>query len=404
MKKIIRKVEPLAPVSLMICLTGCFSLQPLSTDSYLPALPMIGEALSATPAQVQHTLSFFILSFALSQLLVGPLSDRIGRRPVALAGLVAYLSGSLLGWFAGDLFLLVVARVVQAFGVACTVLTSRAIVRDLYEPAAGAQILAKTNSAMAFVIVLSPILSGHLVAWLGWRASFALLSVCGASMLLLAWLHLRESNQHLNPHATDWAPMRANFLRIFAHGGFRRAVAVLSLTYGLIFCFLSGASYLFTKVLGHPIQTFGYYWGIACMGFLIGSFSATKAIARHGVIGTLRRAVVYSIVGGICMAALAFAQVHHPLAVVVPMFIVLMGHSRLNPCLQTLSTAPFPDNAGAASALAGFIMHVVAACIGWVLSLTFNDTVYPMVIGISTLTVLLAITVWTLFPAEPRAS
>ncbi len=395
-----RLTEPVASLPLLGCIAGCFALQPLATDAYLPSLPLIGQTFQAGTGAVQTTLSFFILAFGFSQLIMGPVSDRFGRRPVALLGLLVFMFASAIALYSPSLQVLVLARVLQAFGVCCTVIASRTLVRDRYEPAAGAQVLARANSGMAWVILLGPLAGGLLAAQWGWRSIFVMLTGLSFALLLWCWRTLEEPTMQRDRTATRLRPLLANYWAILKHPEFLKALTIFSLSYGALFVYLSGTSYVFVQVLKQPVSVYGYYWVVASGGYFLGSFSTAASIAKHGVGGAMRKAVWFSLTGGLVMAALALAGIHHPLAIAAPMAIFLFGHSRLQPCLQALCTAPFPNNAGSASALAGFIMHAVAALIGWWIAISFNGTVYPLTLSLALGSVLLAFSVWRLVPAQ----
>ncbi len=138
----------MSPSFLLLLITGCLALQPLSTDLYLPSLPHMATAFGVGPDAVQHTLSLFVLGFGGAQLISGPLSDRYGRRPVLLGGLATYAAASLACAVAPSLTLLVAGRFVQALGCSTAVVVARAIIRDAYSPAEGARVIAKASSLL----------------------------------------------------------------------------------------------------------------------------------------------------------------------------------------------------------------------------------------------------------------
>jgi MFS transporter, DHA1 family, multidrug resistance protein len=229
-----------------------------------------------------------------------------------------------------------------------------------------------------------------------------MLAVVSLGLLILCWRTLEEPRMLRDRNATRLRPLLRNYWTILKHPDFQKAVTISSLNYGSLFVYLSGTSYVFVNVLKLPVEVYGYYWLVATGGYFLGSFSAASSIAASGVNGAMRRSVWFALSGGALMLTLALADVHHPLAIAAPMALFLFGHSRLQPCLLSLSTAPFPNNAGAASALAGFIMHAVAAFIGWWIALSFNGTVYPLTISFALGCVLLASSVWLLIPRSRK--
>ncbi|HPE06051.1 MAG TPA: MFS transporter, partial [Thauera sp.] len=146
--------------ALAVLVVALTSLGPLSTDFYLPALPAIARALHTDSAGVQLTLSVYLLGFGAGQLLVGPLSDRFGRRPVMLWGMLVFLLSTLACVFAESLAVLVGARLLQAFGACAGPVLGRAVVRDLYGPAESARMLSHVSTATALAPLLAPLLGG----------------------------------------------------------------------------------------------------------------------------------------------------------------------------------------------------------------------------------------------------
>ncbi|MBU3738537.1 MAG: multidrug effflux MFS transporter, partial [Rhodoferax sp.] len=175
-------------VALLALLLG---LQPLTTDLYLPALPALTADLHAGMPQAQQTLSVLLLAFGLSQLLAGPLSDRFGRRPVLLGGLLAYTLASVGCAWAGDVSALIAWRGVQGLAMGAGVVCARAIVRDLYPPDQGTRVMSRALSGLAAFACLGPPLGGLLSDQAGWRAALLVLALFGAVALGLVLLRYR---------------------------------------------------------------------------------------------------------------------------------------------------------------------------------------------------------------------
>lgn len=370
--------EAVVPPALLFLLTAFLGLQPLSTDLYLPSLPAIGLHFGETPVAVQSTLSVFIAAFAVAQLLVGPMADRFGRRPMVVGGLLLYLVASLGGALAPSLGVLVSARFVQAVGACCTVLCSRAIVRDLYEPEAGTRVMARVLGWMTAFTMLGPIVGGALQSAIGWRAAFFALTAVGLVLAVLAAAWLPETNRHRNRDATRLAPLFGNYAAIARDAEFRAYGLTVTGSYGCLFAFISGSSLVLIQVLGLSPALYGITFGVVTLGFLVGTLLARRLQPRLGLPGTAAAAGLLMGATGVGMTALALAGVQTMAAVVVPMFFVLVAHGMLQPTCQMGALAPFPRNAGAATALLGFVMHVAAALIGWALGATQDGTTLPL--------------------------
>ncbi len=391
-----RAATPAIAPSLLFLLVAFIGMQPFSTDMYLATLPALTDAFATTPAAVQMTLTAFMAGFAGAQLIAGPLSDRFGRRPMALWGLVLYTSASLAGALAPTLAVLVFARLIQAFGVCCTVVCSRAIVRDRYEVPAGAQVMARAMTWMSLVPIVGPICGAILLAALGWRSNFVVMVIGGAIVLAATWRWLPETNTARDPHATDLRPLVANYLRIGSNGQFWSFTLMATLSYGALFSFISGSSFVVIRVLGIPSQYFGFTFAFIVCGYLVGTWITRWMLPILGLYGTLYRGAALSCASGAIMAGFALAGVHTLATLLLPMVGVMVAHAILQSCAQVGAVGPFPRNAGAAVALFGFVLSVAAALIGTWIGASHDGTVVPLTLTIGAITLGAALVAATL--------
>ncbi len=381
---------------MLFLLVAFMGLQPLSTDMYLPSLPAIGAYFGASPMAVQATLSVFIAVFAFAQLLVGPMSDRFGRRPMVLGGLTLFLAASMAGAAAPTLDWLVAARFFQALGVCCTVLCARAIMRDLYEPAAGARVMARAMGWMTAYTLLGPVAGGLLQAQFGWRAAFFVLMAASALMMAGALRTLPETNRHLNPAATRPRALLANYLQIIRHREFIAFTVPVIGSYGCLFSFISGSAYVLIGVLGVPPALYGLAFGFVTVGFLGGTLIARRLQPRAGIRATVIAGAFLLAAAGLAMAALAAAGVQTVAAVIGPAFVALMAHGLISPTCQVGAIAAFPRSAGAAAALVGFSMHLAAAAIGWWVGASHDGSTLPLAATIAAIGTVTALLSWRL--------
>ena len=185
-------------------LTLLLGLQPLTTDLYLPALPMLARELAAPMSAVQLTMSALILAFGVAQLVWGPVSDHFGRRPVLLGGLALYTLAGMAATVATGIGWLIVARTVQGATLAAAVVCARAMVRDLYEPHRGAHVMSLGLSGLGVLAISGPLLGGVLAAAFGWRSTMMAVAVSGALVWLFVWRFVPETIRRRNPNATRW--------------------------------------------------------------------------------------------------------------------------------------------------------------------------------------------------------
>jgi DHA1 family bicyclomycin/chloramphenicol resistance-like MFS transporter len=193
--------KAMSPGLIVLLLSLLLGLQPVTTDLYLPALPALTEGFGASMAQAQLTLTALLLSFGLSQLIWGPLSDRFGRRPVLLWGMVAYVAASVGSALAASMELLIVWRTVQGAAMGAGVMAARAVVRDLYQPVDAARAMSKGLSGLGVIACTSAPLGGLLSDLFGWRATLLGVAVFGAAALALIALRFEETVPPANRRA-----------------------------------------------------------------------------------------------------------------------------------------------------------------------------------------------------------
>ncbi|MCX7814381.1 MAG: Bcr/CflA family efflux MFS transporter [Tepidimonas ignava] len=391
----------------VVLLSLLLGVQPLATDLYLPALPSIATAFQAPMAQVQATLSALLLAFGTAQLLWGPLSDRWGRRPVLLAGLAAYALAAVACALATSIEQLILGRIVQGAAMGAAVMGARAIVRDLYAPTEGARVMSKGLSGLGLFAVISGPLGGWLTEWLGWRATMAALAVFGAAGLALVAWRFEETLPQRNPHALRPREMLRIWARIAQHPTFWAWALLAATSYGGLFTFLATSSFVFINVLGHSKTGYGLLMLSMSVVYISGTFMCRRLIPRLGVRRTVAVAAALTLTGGTLCGVLALAGLHTTWAIMGPYYLFILAHGVHQPCGQSGAVAPFPQAAGAASALAGFIMMVTAFAMGTWLGHRMADGaaagVYPLTNGLWFWAAAIATVAWTLVQRHGEA-
>lgn len=368
----------------LVVLLGCITaLGPLSTDMYLPSLPAMTGIFDTDAAGVQLTLSVFLAGFAVTQLIYGPLSDRYGRRPVMLGGLVVFTGASIGCAFATSIETLILWRFLQALGACAGVVLGRAVARDLFEGARAARALSIMAMTLGLTPAVAPILGGYLHAGFGWQANFAVMAAVGAVQLLCILFLLEESNSHRNPQATHPGPMLRNFGILLRHRRYRGYVLCVAFSYGGMFAFISGSSFTLREVFGVGETTFGYCFLLIVFGYLCGSFLGTRLTLRFGVDRMLGVGAVLCAAGGVLLAVLqtvAWLQSldWHWITLIGPMMLFTGGLGLTMPQGQAGGLQPFPHMAGSAAALMGFTQMSVGAVTGVAVGHAMNATALPL--------------------------
>ena len=386
----------LSGASVVVLLTLLLGIQPVTTDLYLPALPTLQLGLGTSLASAQLTLSSLIIAFGLGQLICGPLSDRFGRRPVLLSGLSLYALASLLAALAPGIGALIGWRALQGLAMAASVTCGRSIVRDLFEPAAGARTMSRALTGLGVIAILAPITGGLLVEAFGWRATLLATALFGAAALTFVALRMLETIPRREPSATRPARILGNWIAVLGNPTFRAWALISACTYGGLFCMLAGSSFVFTRQYGIGRAAYGLILASMSVAYVGGTFWCRHLLRRHGLRGAVARGAGFSLVGGAGMALLDLGGVHAAWALLLPQYLYAIGHGVHQPCGQAGAVGPFPEKAGTAASLSGFAMTLTSLGVGVWLGLTLDATTRPLTLCIGAFSVALAAIAWTL--------
>jgi DHA1 family bicyclomycin/chloramphenicol resistance-like MFS transporter len=370
-------------------------LQPLTTDLYLPALPLLARGLAAPMSAVQLTLSALMLSFGLSQLVWGPVADRYGRRPVLLSGLAVYTLASIAATFAPTIEALVAARVVQGATMAAAVVCARAMVRDLYEPAEGAQVMSRGLSGLGVIAIGGPAIGGVLAAALGWRSTLGAVALIGLAVTLFILRALPETIRRRDPKATHLRPLLARTREVLGHRTFIAWAGLSAASYGGLFTVLAASSFVYIDRLGLSATAYGLTMASGAFAYLLGTLVCRRWLVRHGMAGTVRRGSAFTLAGGAGALILAQAGPETLWALLLPQWLFVFGHGIHQPCGHTGAVGPFPHAAGVAAALIGFAIALVAFGVGVWLGIAIDGTARPMVHGLAFWALVTVALVWT---------
>ncbi len=369
-----------AHAPILVLVTAMLMMQPLSTDLYLASLPSLASVFNVPVSTVQLTLSLFVIGFGSAQLLVGPLSDRFGRRPVLLIGLGLYVAASALCALSQSIELLIAARFLQALGCCAGVMIARAIVRDAYAPEHSARVIARASTWISLAPIIGPILGSWLQVTFGWRSAFVALGTFSAVVMAACILRLPETNEHKNPNATNLRGLWDNYKLVLGSREFWLHVMPASLSYGGIFLFISGSSFVLIKVLGVPTEWFGFCFGAGVSGYMTGTLICRRLLKSISGEQALRIGTAVSLVAGVYFLAATLLGLWHWAMVVLAMFLYMVSHGINFPVTQSGAVAPFAKQAGTAAGLMGAVMMAFAFTVGSIVGATHNGTLYPLAI------------------------
>jgi DHA1 family bicyclomycin/chloramphenicol resistance-like MFS transporter len=334
----------------------------LAMHIFVPALPEAARALGASIGEMQLTMSVYIFGLAVGQLAYGPLSDRYGRRPVLVSGLVLYTLAGFAACFIGDVHHLIIARLFQALGGCAGMVIGRAIVRDTALPQEAGRRMATMNLMVALGPGAAPLIGGALATAFGWRSIFYALALLGAVNVLLALWLLPESHAP-KPAAGKSSSLARNYGRLLTSPAFLGFALGGGCATTSMYAFISVSPFIFAHQLGRPAYEVGIYPAILLAGVWIGSMAATRLIPRLPIAKLAVWANMVSVLGA--MVFLGAVLSHHltVLLAIGPMFVFGMGAGIASPAALTQAISVNPHVIGSASGLYGFSqMGVGAIC------------------------------------------
>jgi len=380
--------------------------QPVATDLYLPALPAIAAELG-NPAL---TLTGLMLAFGFAQLILGPLSDRLGRRPVLLAGCAAYALASFAGAWVTTLYGLVICRCLQGAAMAALVVCARASVRDLYSPLEGTRILSRGLSGLGLVALASPLVGAVMVAYFSWHATFIAIGIFAAAAGVWVWLYYEESRPGTAPANANALTANATVavpnatIAVLKGPRFRAWTAMLSASYGMLFCFLLSSGFVYITVFGFSPLACGLVLAGNSVAYIAGTYFCRRLLSRVGPDRAVRTSAAFGVVGAVLMLAVALAQGPQPWAMIVGQYLLAYAHGVNQPCGQAGAIGDFPEHAGRAAALSGFIMMVAAFVCGQLMAPSLGSSAWPLVISNALGAVAIAFVAWVAVPRAYAAS
>ena len=349
-----------ATSGLVVLLAGLAALSTLSTNIILPAFPAIGGSLGVSTRELGVTLSSFFIAFALGQLIVGPLSDRYGRRPIVWGGLLIFATGCIVAAGAENLSVLVVGRVLQALGVCAASVLSRAIARDLFEGHDLARVLSFTTIATAAASGFSPLLGTAVDIYFGWRTTFV---VVGAVSLLVGISYYRSVGETLGPRgrsSISLAAVMRSYGALLVDMRFLAPALTVSLIIGGLFSFFAAAPAILID--GFGISPFGLsvFFGATVIVVFSGGLLAPWFSRRMGQAKATLLGAVLAATGSVLLLAVS-GDGHSLNLYTASLTVFLFGMGLANPLGTALALQPFGRQAGLASALLGFLQMSCAA-------------------------------------------
>ncbi len=301
------------------------TLSQVATDIYLPSLPAMTQALAASKASVQLTLSLYMLGLATGAVIYGPLSDREGRRKVILIGVSIGLLGNLMCVLSPSIGLLLGGRVLQGLGLGACTAVGRTMLRDLYQGAKLAQLGSYLGMASVVTLAAVPIIGGYIQVHFSWRGNFIALFIFTACMWLLLYAYLPETNKTLNPHAMHSKELAKNYWRVLSNKIFAAYLIAVCCTMASVYVYLTVSPFLFQNTLHlSPVQ-FGWTSLAVAGSVFTASFINTRCVIKQGISRMLHIGISLMLVGSCLMLLLGVLGFITTWAILLPLIIFIMG-------------------------------------------------------------------------------
>ncbi|MGQ7242495.1 multidrug effflux MFS transporter [Salinicola sp. V024] len=350
-------------------LMGAVMLSPLAIDIYLPALTAMAGEFERSYAALQLTITLFLMSVGVGQLLVGPLTDRFGRRPVLLGGVAIYMVAALIGMTAISIEMLYFSRILQGLGACASVTVAFAAVRDGYTPTEGAKLYSYLNGSLTLVPSLAPVMGGALTVALGWRSNFAFMTGFAALLWLSAYWRFGETRPPgtlIEKRLYRWSRYRP----VLFNRRFLYYAILVSTMMAAILVYVSAAPVVMMDRLRQPEWVFSLWFGGNALVSTVAFFIVPRLMARWGRKSTVQRGLIVVVGGGVLIACL-YGSV--PVSVVTfmgPIALLSIGFSMVLGAAASLALEPFPERAGTAAALLGSIQLGGGATLATLLLMT----------------------------------
>ena len=378
---------------LLLALLSAFP--PLSTDMYLPAIPLLVKLWQQPLAIVNLTLVGFFVSYCVFLLFYGPLSDRFGRRPLLLAGIGLFILASLLCALADNVINMITFRVLQAAGAASASTLALAISKDIYDGHERERILAYIGVIMALAPMLAPVFGGWILTWFSWRWVF----VTQAAIASAAWIGVWRMPETLaspsSMGALQTAGIYLGLLRNRRYVGYALMLSIIVLPH---FAFIGGSADIYITRIGLSEQTFGYLFALNAAAIMTGSLACSWLLGRIGSRGVMTTGFAGILCGGLIMLA---GWLPAPWGLAFPMAMISFSFGLSRPPSNNLVLEQVDRHAGAASSLLVFIYFMLGAFSMWLISLDWLDKVAIIgILGTGTGGIMLSI--WLLLPIINR--
>ncbi|MER7841238.1 multidrug effflux MFS transporter [Streptomyces sp. NPDC096040] len=372
-----------AGLLLVLVLGALTATPPLAMDMYLPSLPEVTRSLHAPAATVQLTLTACLAGMALGQLVVGPMSDRWGRRRPLLAGLAVYVAATALCAVAPNVETLVAFRLAQGLAGAAGIVIARAVVRDLYDGVAMARFFSTLMLVSGVAPIVAPLIGGQILRVTDWRGVFVVLTVVGAVLAAVVWAKLPETLPGADRHAGGAAAAARAMRTLLADLPFTGYMLAGGFAFAALFAYISASPFVIQEIYGASPQTFSLLFGLNSVGLVIaGQINGKVLVGRVSLDKVLGAGLTVTVLAATALLLMS-TGVLGPVglaSVATALFVLMSAMGFTLPNAQSLALLRTRHTAGSASALLGTSSFLVGAVASPLVGIAGERTAVPMAI------------------------
>lgn len=373
-------------VQLVLVLGALSAIGPLTIDLYLPAMPELTAQLGAATAQGQMTITGLLVGLGAGQLIIGPLSDAVGRRKPLLVGLAIHALMSVLCALAPSITVLIITRTLQGFAGAAVAVVAMAVVRDLFSGYRAAQLLSRLILVLGIAPILAPSLGSGLLKVTSWQGIFVVLAVAGVLLLALAIVALPETLPPARRLPAKLKTSLSSYRILFADKLFVIMVLVAGLMFATMFAYIAGSPFILQELYRLSPQQFGLAFGANAVGLILMTQINPLLVKRWGPVSVLSVAVVVALTAGVVLLGTAMSGFGGLLGFMIPLWFVIASAGLAFPNAPAIALNRHGEAAGTAAALLGAAQFMIGGLVAPLVGALDDGTAVPMAAVIVTTT------------------
>jgi DHA1 family bicyclomycin/chloramphenicol resistance-like MFS transporter len=382
-----------APLRLIVLLMAMGAIGPVSLNILVPATPGLAVIFDTKVETVQLTLSLYLLGLAVSQLLLGPLSDRFGRKPVLLGGLFITAAASIAAIYSTSILSLILWRTLQALGASSGLVIGRAIIRDLYSRDRAASMIGLVTTVMVLAPMAAPLIGGILDTALGWQYTFVLTAAFAGAVLIWAYFALPETRpDHITGGGLRF--ILGESRELLSSRRFVGYVLVCAIGTSTFFAFLGGGPHVVVGIMARSSAEYGLWFILTSGGFMLGNFVTARFSQRYGIDTMVHYGLLSLIAGAILTVVICVILPDGgPWTIFVPQLLISFGNGIFLPNCVAGAVSVRPQAAGTASGITGFVQMATGAAAAQAMShvVASASTAIPLAIAMLLLSAVTAV-------------